>query len=83
MRKTVVTFDDDVYEAIVNLSVKKYGNTKNISRVVNELLRKELSRRRKVRSNRVSMKVSVRVPGAETLSPEEIDRIAEEEISDS
>ncbi|MCY0859941.1 MAG: hypothetical protein OWQ54_05870 [Sulfolobaceae archaeon] len=84
MRKTVITFDDDVYEAIVSLSVKKYGNTKNISKVVNELLRKELLSRGKIKGEeKVSTRISVRVSGGETLTAEEIDRLAEEEISNS
>ncbi|MDT7889156.1 MAG: hypothetical protein RQ885_09315 [Desulfurococcales archaeon] len=44
-RRTTIIFDDDVYERIVQESVRRYGSTRALSRVVNELLRESLSGR--------------------------------------
>lgn len=35
--------DDDVYEALVRESVRRYGTVKALSRVANEILRKGLA----------------------------------------
>ncbi|MEM0092674.1 MAG: hypothetical protein QW281_03985 [Saccharolobus sp.] len=82
MRKTVITFDDDIYEEIVKISVKKYGNTKHISKVVNEILRNSLKKEGS-RKKKVKMSISTKIDNANKLTPEEIDRIAEEEFSSS
>lgn len=39
-KRTTVLMDDDVYERLVSESVKRYGSTKAISKVLNEELRK-------------------------------------------
>jgi len=44
-RRTTVVLDDDVYEMLVQESVKRYGTARAISRVLNELLRERLSSR--------------------------------------
>jgi predicted CopG family antitoxin len=44
-KRTTIIFDDDVYERIVQESVRRYGSTRALSRVVNELLRESLSGR--------------------------------------
>ncbi|MCG3109127.1 hypothetical protein L3N51_01417 [Metallosphaera sp. J1] len=74
MKKTLVRLDENIYRELVKLSIKEYGNTRHISDVLNELLRRQLGHGKK----RVKMKVSVRVEGAENLSPEEVDRLAED-----
>lgn len=42
-RRTTVILDDDVYEALVRESVRRYGTARALSRVLNELLRERLS----------------------------------------
>jgi predicted CopG family antitoxin len=44
-RRITVTLDDDVYRRLVEESVKRYGNVRALSRVVNELLREMFSSR--------------------------------------
>ena len=39
MVKTTVNLDDDLYRRAVSESVRRYGNTRSISVVINELLR--------------------------------------------
>ncbi|BFH74225.1 hypothetical protein SJAV_21690 [Sulfurisphaera javensis] len=80
MKKTLVRLDDEIYEELVNLSIKKYGNTKHISDVLNEILRKTM---RKEKRRRVKMSVSVTLENGEKLSPEEIERLANEVFSNS
>ncbi len=41
-RRTTLVLDDDVYEALVRESVRKYGTVKALSRVANEVLRRGL-----------------------------------------
>lgn len=36
--KTTVNLDDDLYKKLVKETVEKYGNTKNLSRLINEKL---------------------------------------------
>ena len=36
--KTTVNLDDDLYEKLVKEAVEKYGNTKNLSKLINEKL---------------------------------------------
>ncbi|MHA1593219.1 MAG: hypothetical protein ACTSXJ_08570 [Candidatus Baldrarchaeia archaeon] len=43
VKRTTVILDDDVYEKLVRESVRRYGTTKAISKVLNELLREALS----------------------------------------
>ncbi len=47
MVRTVVTIADDLYEKIVSLAVEKYKSVKNISRVLNEILREYFGRKKK------------------------------------
>ncbi len=40
MKRTTISLEDDVYAKVVELSLKKYGTAKAISKVINEMLRK-------------------------------------------
>lgn len=40
--KTTVMIDDELYRKLVNEAVKKYGNTKKISKLLNEILKEAL-----------------------------------------
>lgn len=57
-KRTTVLIDDEVYEKLVQESVKKYGSTKAISKVLNERLRGTISGERKIveliRSKRIA-----------------------------
>ena len=44
-KHTTVILDDDVYEKLVKESIRRYGTTRALSKVLNELLRKILSGR--------------------------------------
>jgi len=41
-RRTTILLDDDIYERLVNESMRKYRTTKAMSRVANELLKRAL-----------------------------------------
>ena len=47
-KRTTIILDDDVYELLVMESVKRYGTTKAISRVLNELVRRQLNARKEL-----------------------------------
>ena len=36
-----VALDDEVYEVLIQETIRKYGNAKNVSRLVNDILKKE------------------------------------------
>ena len=38
MVKTTINLDDEIYTEIVKESVEKYGSTRNISNIINQLL---------------------------------------------
>jgi len=38
-KRTTVILDDDVYEMLVRESIRRYGTTRALSKVLNELLR--------------------------------------------
>lgn len=42
-KRTTIIFEDQVYEMLVKESIRRYGNTKNISRLVNELVKRQLN----------------------------------------
>ena len=48
VKRTTVLLDDDVYERLVEESVRRYGTVRALSRVLNELLRESLSGRREL-----------------------------------
>jgi predicted CopG family antitoxin len=41
-RRTTILLDEDVYRRLVEESLKKYRNTRGISRIINELLKRAL-----------------------------------------
>jgi len=47
-KRTTIILDDEVYELLVMESVKKYGSTKAISKVVNDIVRERLRARREL-----------------------------------
>lgn len=47
-RRTTILLDDDIYERLVNESMRRYRTTKGMSKVANELLKKALKGETKV-----------------------------------
>jgi hypothetical protein len=43
MVKTTIILEDDIYRRAVAEAVRRYGNTRNLSNVINDLLRSALS----------------------------------------
>ena len=41
-RRTTLILDDDIYEMLLRESIRRYGSSRALSRVANELLRKAL-----------------------------------------
>ena len=48
VKRTTILLDDDVYRALVDESIRRYGSTKALSKVLNEELRKSLRAREKL-----------------------------------
>jgi hypothetical protein len=40
--KTTMIIEDELYRKLVNEAVKKYGNTKSISKLLNDILKETL-----------------------------------------
>ena len=47
MVKTTLEIKDELYKKLVEASLKKYGNTKNISRITNEVIEEHLKEKHK------------------------------------
>jgi len=47
-RRTTILLDDDIYERLVNESMRRYKTTKAMSKVANELLKRALKGEGKV-----------------------------------
>ncbi len=41
-KRTAVILDDDVYEILVRESLRRFGNTRSISKVLNDLIREAI-----------------------------------------
>jgi hypothetical protein len=55
MVKTTINLDDEIYAEIIKESIEKYGSTKNMSKIINQRLRKRMNstekRRRRITFN--------------------------------
>jgi len=47
-KRTTVMLDDDVYEMLVRESIRRYGTTRALSKVLNELLRERANSMREL-----------------------------------
>jgi predicted CopG family antitoxin len=47
-RRTTILLDDDIYQRLVNESLRRYKTTKAMSKVANELLRRALKGEAKI-----------------------------------
>ncbi|RLF05617.1 MAG: hypothetical protein DRJ60_05375 [Thermoprotei archaeon] len=45
VKRTTILLEDEVYEKLVRESIRRYGSSKAISKVINELLKESLSAR--------------------------------------
>ena len=52
MVKTTLELRDDLYKKLVNEAIEKYGNTKSLSRVVNESLETHMNERKSERKSK-------------------------------
>ena len=48
VKRTTILLDDDVYEMLVRESIKRYGTTRALFKVLNELVRKALASRQEL-----------------------------------
>jgi len=46
-KRTTIILEDDIYKMLVEESIKRYGNVRSLSKVVNELLDKALREHKK------------------------------------
>ena len=55
MVKTTINLDDEIYAEIIKESIEKYGSTKNMSKIINQRLRKRMNSTEK-RRRRITFK---------------------------
>ena len=55
MVKTTINLDDEIYAEISKESIEKYGSTKNMSKIINQRLRKRMNSTEK-RRRRITFK---------------------------
>ena len=71
--KTTVILDDDLYEELVREALRRYGSTRRLSRLINEILREGLHGvRERGGWGRLTVKLG------KPRSPEDVERLAEE-----
>jgi len=76
-KKTTVLLDDDIYIKLVNLSIRKYGSTRYISRVINELLSEALKKLEE-KNPLDELKELLSGPKLAEISPEEFEKFRRE-----
>ena len=59
MVKTTINLRDDIYKKLVRETVEKYGNTKNLSRLINEKLERAESETSKVDSDAIRKRLKI------------------------
>ncbi len=72
MVKTTIILEDDLYKELVREALEKYGTTRKLSKLINDKLRKTIYNEMEIEEK------SLRVKLGKKLSPEEIEKIAEE-----
>lgn len=77
MVKTTIILEDDLYKELVREALEKYGTTRKLSKLINEKLRKTIYNEMEIEEK------SLRVKLGKKLSPEEIEKIAEEGWSEA
>jgi hypothetical protein len=55
MVKTTINLDDEIYAEIIKESIEKYGSTKNMSKIINQRLRKRMNST-EIRRRRITFK---------------------------
>ncbi len=64
MVKTTINLRDDIYKKLVKETIEKYGNTKNISRLINEKLAGAMSSSRHDSDLKKRLEIVTRTTGA-------------------
>jgi len=73
MVKTTIILEDDLYKELVKEALERYGTTRKLSKLINEMLRESMAQKKLVkRRKRLTIKLGKK------LSPEEIEKLAEE-----
>ena len=73
MVKTTIILEDDLYKELVKGALERYGTTRKLSKLINEMLRESMAQKKLVkRRKRLTIKLGKK------LSPEEIEKLAEE-----
>ncbi|MEM1574540.1 MAG: hypothetical protein QXF09_02915 [Nitrososphaerota archaeon] len=63
-RRTTILLDDEVYKMLVEESLKKYNTTKALSKIINEILKKELKNKTNI-LNLISSKKFIKISAKE------------------
>jgi len=71
-RKTTIMLDDDIYIKLVNISIKKYGSARHLSKVINDLL-SEVLRRPKSKIPMDELRELLSGPSLAEVTPEEFE----------
>jgi len=71
MVRTLVNLKEDIYKKLVELSIKKYGHARAISKVLNELLEEKLQKK-----TGWQVKVTVKINKNLDFSPKKIKELA-------
>ena len=73
MVKTTIILEDDLYKELVKEALERYGTTRKLSKLINEMLRESIAQKKPVKRRK---KLTIKL--GKKLSPEEIEKLAEE-----
>jgi len=64
MAKTLIKLKDEIYKKLIDLSIKKFGHPRGISKIINEILEKEFNLKKKkyvpIYTIRIGRKLTIR-----------------------
>jgi len=76
MVKTTIILDDDLYKKLVEEALERYGSTRKLSKMINQKLREAMNMPSSDTGEKVGKKIRIKLGRA--LTPEEIEKLAEE-----
>ena len=81
--RTTIILSEEAYKKLVNMAIERYGHARAISKVVEDLIMESSNKKEDVREKiRRIIEEAKKINISLNLTPEEIDRIVEEEIEE-
>jgi len=81
--RTTIVLSEEAYKKLVNMAIERYGHTRAVSKVVEDLIMESSSKKEDAKEKiRKIIEEAKKINISLNLTPEEIDRIVEEEVEE-